>query len=256
MNPLWFILALALLVVVWTLALLRNGRRTRTCDGSGDPDRGLIVFVEAVRWLFIVWGFAAVCRGFRRGGCGHLIRLFRWSGRGGALLVLPDFLRRRRLLAKADRLARFLDGLAAQYPGRPIHLIGYSTGCYLVLEALKRRVWSDPLDPPPIGQVILLAGAVSPDYPLHSLAAGARGVHTFHSPLDFMISGLAPLLLGTNDGRRSLGCGMIGFHGAPGSVEQRAWSPRAMRLGYFGDHFSITAPAFVARQIAPILAAP
>ena len=237
-------------VALWMLALRVNRRRIDACDGSGDAGRGIVVFVEPVRWLFIVWGFGAFCRGLRRGGCDHYVRLFRWSGRAGALLVLPDFLRRNRLSRKADRLARFIDDLAAEHPGRTVHLAGYSTGCYLLLEALKRV-----RDPVRGGEVILLAGAVSPHYCMDGLSDRVRRMHNFHSYLDFVIGGLAPAVFGCNDGRWGPGCGMVGFRRPPPFVRQHRWSASAIPLGYFGDHFSITSSTFVAERIAPIVVA-
>ncbi|GAG12587.1 unnamed protein product, partial [marine sediment metagenome] len=251
-----YILLLLVVGAAWAVALAINDRRVRACDGSGNPEQDIVVFVEALRWLFIVWGFPRFCRGLRRGGCQQQVRLFRWSGSAGALLVLPDYLCRHRLLTKARRLARFLDELAERHPGRTIHLVGYSTGGFLVLEALKRL-----RHPVPVGEVILLAGALSPYYHTHELSDRARRVHNFYSYRDFLISGLAPLVFGSNDGRRGLACGMVGFrpqHSAsrPEFVIQHPWSTSAIRLGYFGDHFSITSSAFVARRIAPLVAGP
>ena len=85
--------------------------------------------------------------------------------RAGAVLVLPDMMRQRRLLTKADRLARRIDRLAAEHPGTPVHLCGYSSGCYLVTEAVKRIK-----RPEAVGTVILLAGSMSPGYELDAVA--------------------------------------------------------------------------------------
>ncbi len=246
-------LILPLVGALWLLAYRTNARRTRACDGSGDPDGDIVVFVEALRWLFIVWGFPRFCRGLRRGGCNHYVRLFRWSGPSGALLVLPDYVRRRRLAGHARRLAGFLDELAQRYPGRVIHLVGYSTGCFVAAEAVKHVQC-----PGNIGELILLAGAISPGYDARRLADRVSGLHVFHSYRDFVISGLAPLLFGCNDGLRGPACGMVGLRPQAGRypegfLTQHCWSASAVRLGYFGDHFSITSSAFVARRIAPLL---
>jgi len=220
----------------------------RELDGSGDLDQGIVVFVEPVRWLFVVWGFVPFVRGLRRAGCGHGVRLFRWSGRAGALLVLPDLMRRRRLLAKARRLARFLDRLAEDHPGRTIHLCGYSSGCYLVTEAIQhvRR-------PESVGAAVLLASTLSPGYALHDVAGRVRALRSFHSPLDFFINGLAPRLFGCNDRLRAWSSGMVGFTSPPSGVSQHTWTPADIRLGYLGDHFSITASRFVAARVAPVI---
>jgi predicted esterase len=236
-------------VSLWCVALVRNRRAVARFSGSGDPSHGIVVFVEPVRWLFIVWGFVSVAKGLRRGHCKNHLRLFRWSGRAGALLVVPDMVRRKRLLRKARRLARFVEELAAQHPGCKIHLVGYSSGCYLATEAVKRVN-----TPQTLGMLILLSSTVSPGYRLDKVANRVQRLDSFHSPADFIISGLGPLLFGCNDSRRAPAAGMVGFRSAPHGATQHAWSPNDVRLGYFGDHFSITASRFISAQVAPILA--
>ncbi len=236
---------------LWLLAVIRHSRRVHAFDCSGDPRDGVVIFVEPVRWLFIVWGFVSFVRGLRGGGCTCEVRLFRWSKRAGALLVIPDLMRHERLRTKAGRLARFIDNVAQEHPGKVIHLCGYSSGCYLVTEAVQML-----RDTRALGTVVLLSATVSPGYPLGEAAARVRAVHTFHSRLDCLINGLAPWLFGCNDRRRALAAGMVGFQYPPAGVTQHAWSLRDLRLGYFGDHFTITSARFVAKRIAPFLAAP
>ena len=250
MNLSTGLVLLVMVAAIWLAAVQISRRRVRACDGSGDPNHGIIVFAEPVRWLFVVWGFAWFCRGLRRAGCRQQVRLFRWCGAAGALLVLPDFVRRRRLRRKARRLARFLEQTAEQHPEQPIHVVGYSTGSFLVLEALKQVGPQVRL-----GEVILLAAAVSPGYEVNDIAGRVPRVHSFHSYADFLISGLGPLLFGSNDGHWGPGCGMVGWRNSDGFVVQHPWSASAIPLSYFGDHFTITAPAFVAKRIAPILGA-
>ncbi|MCP4248732.1 MAG: hypothetical protein GY778_16940 [bacterium] len=249
MNPLrWGLFAVGV-AGLWWLAVARNRRAVAALEGSGDSAAGIVLFVEPVRWLFIIWGFASFGRGLRRGGCGARLGLFRWSGRAGALLVLPDLMRQRRLSTKADRLARRIDRLAAEHPGTPVHLCGYSSGCYLVTEAVKRIK-----RPEAVGTVILLAGSMSPGYELDAVADRVRALHSFHSGADFLINGLGPWLVGCNDRQRALAAGMVGFAASrPAPVNQHGWSPRDVRMGYLGDHFSITASGFIAARVAPLL---
>jgi hypothetical protein len=61
------------------------------------------------------------------------------------------------------------------------------------------------------------------------------------------------LLFGSNDRRWGPGCGTVGFREPPPFVTQRAWRPADVRLGYLGDHFTVTSPRFVAGHLAPIL---
>ncbi len=251
MGSLTWIIATIGLAGLWLLAVIRHCRQVRRLDGGGNPRDGIVIFVEPVRWLFIIWGFLPFVRGLRRGGYTGQIRLFRWSKRAGALLVIPDLMRHERLLAKAARLARLIDSTAKEHPSITIHLCGYSSGCYLVTEAVGLLG-----DTPPLGTVILLSATVSPSYPMHDAVYRARAVHSFHSWLDCVINGLGPWVFGCNDRRRGLAAGMVGFRDPPAGLTQHAWSPRELRLNYFGDHFTVTSARFVAQRIAPLLSAP
>lgn len=232
---------------IWIAAVAINRWRLRVHDFSGDPDQGIVIFVEPVRWLFIIWGFAGFCRGLRRSGCRSRLYLFRWCSPAGALLVIPDLVRCERLQRKAKRLARYIDELARQYPGQAIHLVGYSSGCYVTLEACRQAT-----SPGAIAKVILLAGAISPRYRWDGLRDRLSAVYNFHSPLD-LISALGPALFGSNDRRWCLGCGVTGFKFPPPIVTQRSWQPSDTKLGYYGDHFTITSPRFINKHVARIL---
>ncbi len=242
------LILLSAVVAAWFLAFLWNRRSVAAVDGSGNTDLGVVVFVEPVRWLFMVWGFASFVSGLRRGGCGHYVRLFRWSSAVGALLVVPDLVRRDRLLRKAARLGRFIDRLAARKPGHTIHICAYSSGCYVAMEALKQATTRHPL-----GTVILLSPTASPAYRVQHVLERACSLRSFHSRADFIISGLAPLIFGCNDGPRSLSAGMVGFRPATPQIGQHGWSWSDVMLGYLGDHFSVTSARFVAARIAPLL---
>lgn len=237
------------LAALWTLILVRNRRQVLAADRTGDPAAGIVLFIEPVRWLFVVWGFPQFARGLRRGGCPHYLRLFRWSNRAGALFVLPDLMRRARLDRKARRLARLLNHLAAQHPDRPIHLCGYSTGSYVALEALRHA------DRATVTTVVLLGPTVSPRYDFAGLAGRARVIHCLHSWLDLWINGVGPLVFGCNDRRWALSVGMVGLLSHPEFVRPRGWQAADLRFGYFGGHFTIASPSFVAHVVAPMLLA-
>lgn len=232
----------------WWLVLWRNRRRVAAVDHSGDPRRGIVIFVEPVRWLFVIWGFPHFCRGLRAAGCPHYIRLFRWSNRAGALFVLPDVMRRGRLQRKARRLAHLIHTLSRAHPEAPVHVVGYSSGAFVALEAVAALPREARVD-----RVVLLAATISPRYDLERLADRTRGVLHVHSRLDFAINGLGPLLFGCNDRRWSVSSGMVGLRRPAAFVEQHAWSASDAALGYYGDHFTVTAPRFVESRIAPLL---
>ena len=232
---------------VWCLALVINRRNVQKHHRSGNPDSDLIIFVEPVRWLFIIWGFASFCRGLRLKNCAHHVRLFRWSSTLGSLLVFPDLMQRKRSKRKARQLARYIDQCAADYPDKPIHLVGYSSGTYITLEACRRIT-----NPKVIDTIILVAGSVSPHYALENLSGRVESVHVFYSRLD-LITMLGPLLFGSNDRRHGPASGTVGFKKPPAFVGQRGWRPEDIILGYMGDHFSVLSSRFVARHMAPLL---
>jgi pimeloyl-ACP methyl ester carboxylesterase len=243
----WVVIAVGAVAAAWLAAVWWTRRVVRRHDGSGDPSEGIIIFVEPVRWLFIIWGFVSACRGLRRAGLNHVIHLFQWSHTAGSLLVLPDLMRRARLDAKAGRLVRLLVDLSRRHPGSTIHLIGYSSGAYVAFEAVKALPAEVRL-----GRVIVLHGTVSPEYDLAPVAARA-GVVNIYSRIDCLINGLGPLLFGTNDRVHAPACGMVGFRGEVGGVEQHCWSWADVRDGYWGDHFTVMSSAWICRNIGPLL---
>lgn len=233
------------LVCGYIAILLLNRRRAGQWDGNGDASRGIVLFVEPVRWLFVIWGFGWFCSGLRRAGGRQQVRLFRWSSAAGALLVVPDLVRQGRLDWQAQRLARLIARLEEEHAGVPIHVVGYSTGAYVAAEACKRAPRSDTPR-----RLILLAASASPDYDWSGLRT--LSVYSFYSPLD-AINVVGPLLFGANDRRWGPAGGAVGFRQSPGFLRQRSWTWSDLRLGYLGDHFTVTIPSFVARHVAPLL---
>ncbi len=246
MNQLAWVVFIIAIVVAWILGVFAQRSRVRHHDAMGDPQCGIVVFVEPVRWLFIIWGFTFFCSGLRRAGGNQQVRLFRWSSRIGSLFVIPDLMAQKRLLSHSQRLATLIEELADEHPQQQIHFVGYSTGCYLALEACRRLHRRGM-----IRKVVLLAGTLSPRYKLGHLAGKTSGIHSFSSPVD-LINGLGPLLFGSNDRRWGAASGMLGFRDPPEFVAQYAWRPSDMTLGYFGDHFTIVSPRFIAKRIAPL----
>lgn len=237
---------LSLLLPAWAVVFAINRLAVARHEGFGDPGRGMVIFVEPVRWLFWIWGFAQFCTGLRRGGFQGQTLLFRWSTIAGALLAAPDVMTQRRHLRKAAELAAWIERLHREHPGVPIHLASYSSGCYIALESLRGRTVS------PIRSVTLLAGTISPQYDFHALGERLPRILNVHSPLD-LINLLAPLVIGTNDRRWTPGSGAVGFASSHPDLVQHRWKPGDMGRLYMGDHFSVVSPMFVARRVAPLL---
>ena len=236
-----------IILLAWLTGLWFNRRGVTRYDGSGDPGRGIVIFVEPVRWLFIVWGFNGLCRAIRKAGVDHAIHLFRWSRAAGSLLVLPDLMRRERLDAKAARLAKLIDRLAQEHPQTTIHLVAHSTGVYIALEAAQLVVTNR------LGRIIALHGTVSPDYDVSRAASRVKGILCVHGYPDWLINGLGPLLFGTNDRQHALACGMVGLRSSLPGLTQHAWQAADARLGYFGDHFTVMSSAWLRQHVVPSL---
>lgn len=234
---------MALVGVLWTFAVIVNRRAVRRENGAGDPRDGVLLFVEPVRWLFVIWGFGPFCRGVRRSGWKGQIRLVRWSSGAGSLLVFPDVVRQKRLSKRADKLARLIERVAADYPESPIHLVGYSSGCYIVVEALRR------LERVRATTACLLAATISPTYSLDVARRNVDRLQHVYSPLD-LINLLGPLVTGTNDRQWTPACGSVGFRLSSSSIVQRRWRWTDVGSFYLGDHFSIVSPRFVCKHFA------
>jgi len=162
--------------------------------------------------------------------------------------------------AEAQKIAAKILLYQERYPGRPIHLVGYSGGggvAVLALEALPpdRKVTS----------AILLAPTLAFDYDLQrALSRTEQGIRNFYSPLDAPILGLLTLALGTTEGRHTLAAGAVGFQ-APQSLDaaqRQAYQARLPQQGYQidmlwdghgGGHFGWCNRTFVARHVAPLV---
>jgi len=162
--------------------------------------------------------------------------------------------------AEAQKIARKILLYQERYPGRPVHLVGYSGGggvAVLALEALPpgHRVTS----------AILLAPTLAFDYDLQrALSRTEQGIRNFYSPLDAPILGLLTLAIGTTDGRHTLAAGVVGFQ-APQSLDaaqRQAYQARLAQQeyqidmlwdGHGGGHFGWSSRTFVARHIAPLV---
>lgn len=245
----------AVACVLWWLGWFLRDRRQSGMWASADRrEEGVVFFAEAARWLCIRWGFARVARGLDAGGVRGSIELFRWSRGWRGFLAIPSLWSGAHMRARGQRLAEKIARYRQQYPERPVHVIGYSCGAYVVvsaLECLPKGV--------SVSKAILLAPTISPGYDL-STALGHVGERMicFHSYGDWVINGIGPLLFGTADRRHCLSAGMVGFRPAAGGGSDRMLDVRHgmrfLRWGYLGDHFTVAgsglAKGYLAGEIA------
>ena len=241
---------LALPVVVDLLAFLV--RAPLRSGPPGDAERGLVIFVESIRWLGVRWGFSSCGRGLRQAGFGGELLYWRWHAAWRAWLVLPAIMDAGMLEAEAGRLAEFIARQRREHPDRPIWLIGYSCGGYVAVRALERLGGDVRIE-----SAAVLAGAFSPQRDLSAAARRVRGrIVLCSSLLDWFIIGLGTLVFGTADRKHTLSAGMVGLRGHSGVAEagrlvEVKWRPALMGLGQFGGHFTAPAAGFIGRRVAP-----
>jgi len=219
-------------------------------DPAGDACHGQVLFVESIRWLGIPWGLRTCAAGLRRAGFRGRVRYWRWHRTWRGLLVLPAILDARLLERRAERLARYVTRCRRRNPDRPVYLIGYSAGGYVVVRALERLDGDVRVD-----GAALLAAAVDPRRDMTAACRNVTGrLVVCSSSADWLIIGLGTAIFGTGDRRHTPSMGMLGsLAPAPGNLAALRWRPGWITLGHWGGHFAAAAKGFVAHKLAPLL---
>jgi pimeloyl-ACP methyl ester carboxylesterase len=217
-----------------------------------SPVKALVIFTESIRWLGVRWGLGSVREGLRRAGIDAEFLYWRWHDTWRGWLVLPAIMAPVMLEAQAHRLADFVAKSRREIPDRPIYVMGYSCGAFVALRALE-------LLPPDVrvDAAVFLAAAFDPDHDMTVAVSRVRGrIVNCSSSLDFLIVGVGTCLFGTAERTFRPSAGMVGLR-HPSARDPRVvqvhWRPGMMAQGYFGDHFTVASPEFVARHVAPLL---
>ena len=246
--------ALGAAIVWWLIWLARERVQARQWASAERRERGIVFFAEAARWLCIRWSFARVARGLDAGRIDGSIELFRWSAGWRGFLAVPALMSQRLMQRRGRRLAEKIVRYQQHYPGRPVDLIGYSSGAYVVLVALE----SLPAGAS-VRTAVLLGPTVNPDYDLTAaLRHVADRLIYVHSRGDWLINGVGPLLFGTADRRHVLAAGTVGFRRSPADnvADRLIGVPHRWRFaasGYLGDHFTVAGSGFARDYVAPWL---
>ncbi len=186
------------------------------------------------------------------------IELYDWTdGQFRWIENLRDLDRNR---SEARKIAAKILLYQERYPGRPVHVIGYSGGGGVAVLALE--------DLPPgqkISGAILLAPTLAFDYDLRAaMTHTERGLLNFYSPLDAFVLATLATAAGTTDGRHTLSAGVVGFQ-VPKSLDraqreayqqhlfQQAYQLDMLWAGHTGGHFGWANPAFIAKHVAPLV---
>jgi pimeloyl-ACP methyl ester carboxylesterase len=189
------------------------------------------------------------------------IEMYDWTeGRWRMISNLRGLARNRR---EAQIVAAKIMAYQDQYPGRPVHVIGYSGGAGMAVMALEalppdRRVTS----------VILLAATLAPDYDLRlAMSHSESGIRNFYSPVDVPVLMATMALVGTMEGHHTVAAGAWGF-AVPRGIEgeerrqyeqnlvQQSYTLEMLTWGNSGGHFGWVRPSFVQHWLAPLVAPP
>jgi pimeloyl-ACP methyl ester carboxylesterase len=183
------------------------------------------------------------------------VETFVWSrGNGRYLADHTDHANHR---AQGRRLADQVAAYRQACPGRRVYLVGYSSGCAVVLAA------ADMLPPDGADRIILLAPAVCGTYDLQPALRTARcGIDVFHSSRDRMILGLGMRIVGTAEGGCRTAAGQCGFTpvlAGPadaalyGKLRQHPWDPVLEWSGNDGGHYGSSQVGFLRAYVLPLL---
>jgi pimeloyl-ACP methyl ester carboxylesterase len=212
-----------------------------------------------------IWGSQAVDYGIVMGlqdaDVPSAVELHDWTA--GPLHLVYNLRAIEHNKGEARKIAAKIVAYQDRHPGKPVHLVGYSGGAgmaVLTLEAL-------PADRQ-VTDAILLAPTLASDYDLRpAISRTTRGIRNFYSPLDVPILMVLSTAFGTTEGRHTAAAGAVGFQ-SPGnstsderrdyekSVPQQIYTVGMLMDGHGGGHFGWANRTFVARHVAPLLAAP
>ena len=164
---------------------------------------------------------------------------------------------------EARKIAAKIVAYQNRYPGRPVHLIGYSGGAGVAVLTLETL----PADHP-VSDAILLAPTLASDYDLRlAISRTTGGIRNFYSPLDVPILMVLSTAVGTTEGRHTAAAGAVGFQPPENStsaerrafdqhVPQQAYNFAMMADGHGGGHFGWANRTFIAHHVAPLIDTP
>lgn len=153
--------------------------------------------------------------------------------------------------AVAEQIASELAAYRRSHPQARISLVGYSGGggvAVFVTEALPADVM--------IERLILVAPAISPDYPLveRVLPHVSEYVINYASRRDHQV-GFGTRLFGTIDRVKTASAGCGGFSIEHRKLIQVCWSTSMLRWGHLGNHLSYLVPRWQRKYLVPALQA-
>ena len=200
-----------------------------------------------------------MAQGLQDAGLSTAIEVHDWTT--GHFCLFPVHLRHtERNRQQAQRLVAKIVAYQDQYPGRPVHLLGHSGGCAIIVWALEALP-----DGRTVTSATLLAPAISRKYDLSTaLARTSEGIWNYHSPVDALFLVAGTTLAGTVDGRHTPSAGAYGFISPADLTPQQSalyqsrlhqvpYDWKMLANGNHGGHLGPTWVSFMRERVAPVL---
>lgn len=168
---------------------------------------------------------------------------------GAPFQMIENLRAEERNVATAAEVAAELAAWRRDHPNDKLYVVGYSGGggmVSLVTSALPDGVTIDRL--------ILVAPAISPDFPIEQrvLPHVSEFVVNFASALDLQV-GWGTRAFGTIDRKNAASAGAVGFEAAAPKLLQHLWSADEIPFGHLGNHLSYLNGRWQAARLMPTL---
>jgi pimeloyl-ACP methyl ester carboxylesterase len=168
---------------------------------------------------------------------------------GEPFMTIHNLRAHERNVATAASIAAEIAEWRRANPAVPFYLVGYSGGggmVTLVASALPDDVSIDRL--------VLVAPAISPDYPLERevLPHVREFVVNFASERDLQV-GWGTRTFGTIDRKNTASAGAVGFSESDARLLQYLWSAADEPFGHAGNHMAYLNPRWQAAKLLPAL---
>jgi pimeloyl-ACP methyl ester carboxylesterase len=168
---------------------------------------------------------------------------------GVPFLTIHNLRAHERNVATAAAIAEDIAAWRSAHPNAPFYLVGYSGGggmATLVTASLPEHVQIDRL--------VLIAPAISPDFPLTSevLPHVREHVVNYASERDLQV-GWGTRTFGTIDRKNTDSAGAIGFDTSHPRVLEYRWSEADAPFGHAGNHLSYLNQRWQAAKLLPAL---
>jgi hypothetical protein len=253
-----------LVVPVFPAARLLPSR----ADQLDNPDResdGLTIVLTGIQGRSLLEQQIAL--GIADAGVPGRIEIVDWTT-GNPLRFLQHLRARDRASEAGLQLAERITAYRREHPNRPVNIVGYSGGGFVVLLALEAL----PADIR-VTRAVLLAPSCSPYLDVVPLATKTEaGLIHFRSPFDIAVLGALTAVVGTTDGWHSPSAGLVGFHpeglvlpgedptvgaGSPdvsGRFRELTYRFRWLRQFHYGGHFGYANRVWACETLGRLLA--